>query len=82
MRLVASIVDGQALVKLVWVGAASGVGVTAAFGIALLGATRAADLSRAGRPAEAVLYAALGVAGLAIMAAAVIYGIVVMTTKS
>jgi hypothetical protein len=79
--LASDIVDGHALVQLLWVGAASGLGVTAAFGVALLGVTRAAELSRNGRGGQAVIYAALGVIALAAVAAAVVFGIVVMTQK-
>jgi hypothetical protein len=79
--LASDIIDGHALVQLLWVGAASGLGVTAAFGVALLGVTRAAELSRDGRGAEAVIYGALGVIALAGVAAAVVYGIVIMTQK-
>jgi hypothetical protein len=79
--LAASIVDGHALLQLVWVGAAAGVGVTAAFGFALLGMSRATDLGRHGRSGEALLYGALGAVALAAVAAAVVYGIVVMTHK-
>jgi hypothetical protein len=79
--LASDIVDGHALVQLLWVGAAAGVGVTAAFAVALLGVTRAAELSRNGRGAEAVVYGALGVLALAAVAAAVVYGIVIMAQK-
>jgi hypothetical protein len=77
----ASIVDGHALLQLVWVGALAGVGVTAAFGFALLGVTRAAELGRHGRSGEALIYGALGGLALALVLAAVVYGIVVMTHK-
>jgi hypothetical protein len=77
----ASIVDGHALLQLVWVGAASGLGVTAAFGFALLGMSRATELGRHGRSGAALLYGALGAVGLLAVAAAVVYGIVVMTQK-
>ena len=81
MTLLASIVDGDALLELVWVGAAAGIGVPAAFGVALFGVTRAADLSRAGRGPEAALYGALGVVALAAVTAAVVFGIIIMTHK-
>jgi hypothetical protein len=77
----ASIVDGHALLQLVWVGALAGVGVTAAFGFALLGVTRAAELGRHGRSGEALVYGAFGALALAVVLAAVVYGIVVMTQK-
>ena len=79
--LAASIVDGHALLQLVWVGALAGLGVTAAFGVALLGMTRASELGRHGRSGTALLYGALGAVALAVVAAAVVYGIVVMTHK-
>ena len=79
--MLASIVDGRALLELVYVGAGAGVCVPAAFGVALLGVTRATDLTRDGRRVEALLYGTLGVLALGLVAAAVVYGIVVMTHK-
>ena len=79
--IASDIIDGHALLQLLWVGAASGVGVTAAFGVALLGVTRANELSRNGRGAEALVYGVMGVLALAAVAAAVVYGIVIMTQK-
>ncbi len=81
MSVLATIIDGHALVQLIWVGFAAGVGVTGAFALALLGVTRAADFSRDGRAVEAALYGVLGLAALAAVTAAVVYGIVVMTQK-
>jgi hypothetical protein len=81
VSLLGSIVDWHAVLQVIWVGAAAGVGVPAAFGVALLGANRANDLSRAGRPAGAAAYGALGVLALAVVAAAVVYGVVIMTHK-
>jgi hypothetical protein len=81
MSVLASIVDWDAMLQLIWVGALSGVGVTAAFGLGLLGVTRASDLSRDGRGGVAVLYGALGVLGLATVAGALVFGVVVMAQK-
>jgi uncharacterized membrane protein len=81
MSVLATIVDGDALLELVWVGAAAGVGVPAAFAVALFGVTRAADLSRDGRVVEATLYGVLAVVALVVVTAAVVFGIVVMTHK-
>jgi uncharacterized membrane protein len=77
----ASIVDGHALLQVVWVGAVTGLGVTVAFGFAILGMSRASELGRHGRSGAALLYGALGAVALAVVAAAVVYGIVVMTQK-
>ena len=79
--MLASIVDTGALLKLLWTGAAAGVGVTAIFAIAIVGATRAVDLSRDGRPVEAAIFGLIGVVALAAVATAIVAGIVVMTQK-
>jgi uncharacterized membrane protein len=81
MARLASVIEGQQLLKVIWVSAAAGVGVTAAFAVALLGASRALDLSRDGRQAEATLYGALGAVALVVVVAAIVFGIVVMTQK-
>ena len=81
MSVLASIVDWHALLQVIWVGAAAGIGVPAMFGVALLGVNRASDLGRAGRQGKAALYGAMGVVALAGVAAAVVYGVVIMTHK-
>jgi hypothetical protein len=55
------------------------VGVTAAWGFALVGAMRALELGRDGRAGEAALYGAVGVAGVAIVVGAIVFGIVILT---
>jgi hypothetical protein len=79
--VLASVVDGDALLQVVWASLLAGVGVTAAFGVAIVGATRALDLSREGRPAGAVVFSVLGLLALATVIAAIVFGIVVMTSK-
>jgi hypothetical protein len=74
-------IDWDALLTAVWAAAAGGVGVTAAYGFAILGSVRAVDLGREGRTAEAAVYAAIGVIGLLTVLAAVVFGIVVLTNK-
>jgi hypothetical protein len=74
-------VDWDALLQVVWVSVVAGIGVTSAFAMAIYGATRAVDLSRSGRVAEAGLFALVAAAGLLAVAAAVVFGIVVMTDK-
>ena len=75
----ASIVDWDALLTVVWASVAAGIGVTAAYGLVILGATRAVDLSRDGRVGEAVLFAVVGVAGFLTVFAAIVFGIVVLS---
>ena len=77
-----SIVDWTALGKVVLYSLVAGVGVSLAFGITIRGSVRFAELRReraaAPRPAAYVTVALLG---LAVSAAAVAYGIVLMTKK-
>jgi hypothetical protein len=79
--MLATIVDTQALLKTIVASAVAGVGVTLIFSLAILGASRFADLSRDGRPVAAVAFGALAVVALAAAAAAVTIGIIVMTRK-
>ena len=74
-------VDWDALLQVVWVSLLTGIGVTGVFAIAIYGATRAVDLSRDGRTAEAGLFAVVAVAALVLVGGAVIFGIVAMTDK-
>jgi hypothetical protein len=75
----ASIVDWDALFTVVWASVAAGVGVTAAFGLVILGGTRAVDLGREGRAGEAALFGVVGVFGVVAVLAAIVFGIVVLT---
>lgn len=77
--MIATIVDWDALLQVIWVSLAAGVGVTAAWGFALLGSTRAVEVGRAGRVAEAAIYAVIGVAGVVAVVAAIVFGIVILT---
>jgi hypothetical protein len=75
----ASIVDWDALLTVMWASVAAGIGVTAAYGLVILGATRAVELSRAGRAGEALLFAAVGAVGIVTVIAAIAFGIVVVS---
>ncbi|HEV7845074.1 MAG TPA: hypothetical protein VGO83_02355 [Thermoleophilaceae bacterium] len=76
--MIGAIVDTHALLQVVWVALAAGVGVTAAYGLAILGTTRALEFSRDGHVRQAALYAAVGVAGFAAFVAAIVFGIVIL----
>jgi hypothetical protein len=79
--MLATVVDTSALAKVVASSLLAGIGITGAFAVAILGATRFADMRREERLAEAVGFAALAIAALAACAAAVVVGIVIMTSK-
>jgi hypothetical protein len=77
----ATIVHTKDLVETVVASLVIGVGVTAAFSVAIWGGARFVDLSRGGRPLAAGAAAALGGLGLITTLAAVVIGIVVMMSK-
>jgi hypothetical protein len=77
----ATIVDWKTLGEVALASIIAGVGVTLSFSLAILGATRMVDLRRDGRAIEAGAYAALLIVALAVSAAAVTFGVVVMTSK-
>jgi len=75
------VVDWAGVLEVVWSSLLAGVGVTAVFALGILGATRAMDLRRDGHAAAAGAYVALTAVAFAGVAAAVVFGIVVMTQK-
>ena len=77
--IVATVVDWDALLQVIWVSLLAGVGVTAAWGFALLGTSRSLEHGRDGHAAEATIYAVVGVAGVAIVLGAIVFGIVILT---
>jgi hypothetical protein len=79
VSLLAAIVDWDALLTVVWASLAAGIGVTAAYGLAILGGTRAVDLGREGRSGEAALFGVVGAIGIALVIAAIGVGIFVLT---
>jgi formate/nitrite transporter FocA (FNT family) len=79
--MIATIVDTQALLKTIVAAFVAGVGVTLIFSLAILGASRFADMSRDSRPVTAVAFGVLGLVALLAALAAVTFGIIVMTRK-
>jgi hypothetical protein len=77
--VIATVVDWDALLQVIWVSLAAGVGVPAGWAFALLGATRAVEYGRDGRTPEAAIYAVVGVAGFATVIAAIVFGILILT---
>jgi hypothetical protein len=79
--MIGAIVDVGDLLQVVWVSLAAGIGVTAAFAVAIVGGTRAIELGRDGRAAEAAIFGVAGVVALVAVAAAIVFGIVVLVNK-
>ena len=76
--MIAALADWDALRTVVWASLAAGIGATAAYGFAILGAARAMELGREGRIGEAVLFGVVGVAGLLAVIASIGFGIAVL----
>jgi hypothetical protein len=79
--ILATVVETKELLQTVAASLIAGVGVTVMFSVAIYGATRFADLSRDERPGAAFGAALLAVVALAVCAAAVVFGVIVMTSK-
>jgi hypothetical protein len=77
----ATIVETQDLLETVAASLIAGIGVTAAFSIVIFGVTRSADMLRDERPLLATAAGGLAVLAGLVVAAGIIFGIVVMTQK-
>jgi len=78
---VAVVVETKELLQTVIASLIAGVGVTVVFSIAIWGVARFADLSRNERPFAAGVAAGLVGLALLITLAAVVFGIVIMSSK-
>ncbi len=79
--MIATLVEGKELLETVVASVVAGVGVTSVFAVAIWGVGRFADLSRGERPLAAGGAAAVAALALVAVTAAVVIGIVVMTSK-
>jgi hypothetical protein len=78
--VIASIVDTDALLQVIWVSLIAGVGVPASYALAILGSTRAIEFGRDGRIAEAAIFAVVGVVGLGVVIASIVFGILTLVS--
>ena len=79
--MIATIIQGKELWQTVVASVVAGVGITFAFSVAIWGAGQFVELSRNDRPLAAAGAAIVASTALTVVAAAVIIGIVVMTSK-
>jgi hypothetical protein len=79
--MIATIVETQEMLETVIASVVGGIGVTFAFSVAIWGVGRFSDFSRSNRPLAAGAAAVTASLALSAVAAAVIFGIVVMTSK-
>ena len=80
--IAAEVIEWGTLGKVILAAFVAGVGVTGAFAIAILGATRSVEMRRDGRGLEATGFAAVALVAFVVVVAAIVGGIVVMTEKS
>ena len=81
MSTLATVVETKNLLETVAASFIAGVGVTAVFAVLIFGTIRSAEAARDERPALAAATGALGVVCLLVVIAAIVLGIVVMTSK-
>jgi cation transporter-like permease len=79
--VLAKVVETTELLQTVAASVIAGVGVTIVFSIAVYGVTRFVDLSRDERTVAAGAAIATAVLAFAVTIAAVVFGIIVMTSK-
>lgn len=77
----AVVVETKELIETVVASVIAGVGITVIFSVAIWGVARFADLSRDERPLAAGAAAALAGLALLVTLAAVVFGIVIMSSK-
>ena len=79
--MIATLVETKNLLETVAASLIAGIGVTAVFSLVIFGITRSADMVRDERPLLATAAGGLAVLAGLVVAAAIIFGIVVMTKK-
>jgi hypothetical protein len=75
MCLASKLIDTDALFKVIWVSFLAAVGGTAAFSLAILGATRFVDFRRDGRRLESSMFALVAGVGIAICLGGIALGL-------
>ena len=79
--LAGKVVEWDKIVQVIYSALVVAVAVAIAFSLAVAGATRFAEERRDGASARAALWGVVAALGLAVCGAAIVLGIVVMTTK-
>ena len=79
--MIATIVHTDELLQTIVASVVAGIGVTFAFSVGIWGAGQFAELSRNERPVAATAALVVGGLALACVAASIVIGIIVMTSK-
>jgi hypothetical protein len=75
-------IDAHLLLRMSYTALTAGVGVAVVFSLTVYGMTRSSDMRREDRPVAAASYALLGVVGLALTGAMIVFGLVLLARKS
>ncbi len=79
--IAADVIDGGALLQVVWVSLVAGLVLVGAMALAIVGFARAGHERREHRAAAAGAYFAAAIAGSGVIAAAVVLGVAIMLHK-
>ena len=79
--IAADIIDGGALLQVIWVSIVAGLVLVGAMALTIIGFTRAGQERREHRAAAAGGYFAAAIAGSGVIAAAVVLGVAIMLHK-
>jgi hypothetical protein len=82
MTLAGNVVDWDLIFQVVYSALGVALAVAVAFSVAVAGSTRFADERRDGATVRATVWAVLAVLGVLVCLAAIVLGIVVMSTKT
>jgi len=80
--LATDIIDGGALLQVIWVSLVAGLVLIGAMSLAIIGFSRAGHERREHRAGPAGVYFALAVAGSGVIAAGVVLAVAIMLNKS
>jgi hypothetical protein len=75
-------IDAHLLLRVFYTAFAAGVGASVAFSLAVYGIVRSTEMRREQRTAAGASYGLVGAIGLALSAALIVYGLILLARKS
>jgi hypothetical protein len=80
--MISAAIDTHLLLRVFYTAFAAGVGASVVFSLAVYGIVRSSEMRREQRAAAAASYGLLGAIALALTAALVVYGLILLARKS
>ncbi len=81
MTVATTIIDVSRLARVIEGSLIAGIGITVFFSLVIWGSTRASDYARADQRSLALVHAAIATVAAAVVAAGIVYGFTILTTK-